>query len=190
MLPIEKDSWFAVQVTPRHEKTVDAILQQQNYGHFLPMCRTRRKWSDRVKVIEQPLFPGYVFVRTQSCSVGKIHHMPGFIRIVSFGGRPCSVPDIQIEALQRIIDSERDICPIPYIAVGQKVQIVTGPLSGLTGIISRIKNRGKLIVSVDLIMRSIVVEIDGEEVAPLSPAPPVTQRSYASENKRVCAPNT
>lgn len=172
MLLIEKDSWFAVQVTPRHEKRVDAILQQQNYGHFLPMRRTRRKWSDRVKVIEQPLFPGYVFVRAQSCSVGKIYRMPGFIRIVSFGGRPCSVPDIQIEALQRIIDSKRDICPIPYLAVGQKVQIVTGPLSGLTGIISHHRNCGRLVVSVDLIMRSIVVEIDGEEVAPLSPAPP------------------
>jgi transcription antitermination factor NusG len=171
MLLIEKDSWFAVQVTPRHEKKVDAILQQQNYGHFLPMCRTRRKWSDRIKVIEQPLFPGYVFVRTQSCSVGKVHRTPGIIRIVSFGGRPCSVPDIQIEALRRIIDSKRDIYPVPYLAVGQKVQIITGPLSGLTGIISHFKNRGRLIVSVDLIMRSIVVEIDGKEAAPLSPAP-------------------
>jgi transcription antitermination factor NusG len=171
MLLIEKDSWFAVQVTPRHEKRVDAILQEQNYGHFLPMRRMRRKWSDRVKVIEQALFPGYVFVRTQSCSVGKIHRMPGFIRIVSFGGRPCSVPDIQIEALQRIIDSKRDICPISYLAVGRKVQIITGPLSGLTGIISHYRNCGRLIVSVDLIMRSIVVEVDGEEVAPLSPAP-------------------
>jgi transcription termination/antitermination protein NusG len=172
MLLIEKDSWFAVQVTPRHEKRVDTILQQQNYGHFLPMRRTRRKWSDRVKVIEQPLFPGYVFVRTQSCSVGKIHRIPGFIRVVSFGGRPCSVPDIQIEALQRIIDSKRDIFPIQYLAVGQKVQIVTGPLSGLIGIISHYKNCGRLVVSVDLIMRSIVVEIDGEEVVPLSSAPP------------------
>jgi len=171
MLPIEKNSWFAVQVTPRHEKKVDAILQQQNYGHFLPICRTRRKWSDRVKVIDQPLFPGYVFVRTQSYSVGKIYRTPGIIRIVSFGGRPCSVPDIQIEALQRIIDSKRDISSIPYLAVGQKVQIVTGPLSGLIGIISHYRNCGRLVVSVDLIMRSIVVEIDGEEVAPLSLAP-------------------
>jgi transcription antitermination factor NusG len=171
MLPIEKDSWFAVQVTPRHEKKVDASFQQQNYDHFLPMCRTRRNWSDRVKVIEQPLFPGYVFVRTRTCSVGKIYHTPGIIRIVSFGGRPCSVPDIQIEALQRIIDSKRDICSIPYLAVGQKIQIVTGPLSGLTGIISHFKNCGRLIISVDLIMRSIAVEIDGSEVAPLSSAP-------------------
>lgn len=169
---IENDSWFAVQVTPRHEKKVDAILQQQNYGHFLPMCRMRRKWSDRVKVIEQPLFPGYVFVRTQSCSVGKVHRTPGIIRILSFGGRPCPVPDTQIEALRRIIDSKCDICPIPYLAIGQKVQIITGPLSGLTGIISHFKNRGRLIVSVDLIMRSIVVEIDGNEAAPLSPLSP------------------
>jgi transcription antitermination factor NusG len=170
MMLIEKDSWFVVQVIPRHEKRVDTILQQQNYGHFLPMRRTRRKWSDRVKVIEQPLFPGYVFVHTQSCSVGKIHRMPGFIRIVSFGGKPCPVPDIQIEALQRIIDSKRDICPIPYLAVGQKVQIVTGSLSGLIGIVSHYRNCGRLVVSIDLIMRSIVVEIDAEEVASLSPA--------------------
>jgi transcription antitermination factor NusG len=103
--------------------------------------------------------------------VGKIHRMPGFIRIVSFGGRPCSVPDIQIEALQRIIDSKRDICPIPYLALGQKVQIVTGPLSGLIGIVSHYRNCGRLVVSVDLIMRSIVVEINEGEVELLSPAP-------------------
>jgi transcription antitermination factor NusG len=169
MLSIEKDLWFALQVIPRHERKVDAILQYQNYGHFLPMCRARRNWSDRIKIIEQPLFPGYVFVRSRSSNRGKICGIPGVVRIVSFGGRPCSVPDSQIEVLQRIGDAMRYICPAPYLAVGQKVQIVTGPLVGIIGIIGQLKKRGRLIVSVDLIMKSVAVEIDESEVAPLKP---------------------
>jgi transcription antitermination factor NusG len=166
MLPNQKESWFAVQVTPRHEKAVDTVLQYKNYGHFLPTCRTPRNWSDRVKIIERPLFPGYVFVRSHSSCVGKVRSTPGVIRIVSFGGSPCAVPDSQIEALQRLIWSNRDICSVPYLEIGQKVQIIAGPLLGITGIITQLKNRHRLVVSLDLIMRSVVVEVDKSEVEP------------------------
>jgi len=168
MLTIESEPWFALQVTPRHEKRVETILQHKNYGHFLPMCRTRRNWSDRIKTIEQPLFPGYVFVRCPLSSVGKVRGTPGIIRIVSFGGKPCPVPDAQIRALQRVIDSNRGLTSFPYLAAGQKVQIVAGPLSGITGIIIQLKNRHRLIVAVDLIMRSVSVEIDELEAEPLA----------------------
>jgi len=164
----EKDLWFAVQVTPRHEKKVDVMLSQKDYGHFLPMSSVRRNWSDRVKEIEQPLFPGYVFCRSRSSLVGNLRRTPGIIRIISFGGKPCPIDDGEIEALQRVVESRRDICSFPYFTAGQRVQVVTGPLSGITGIISQVKKRNRLIIAVDLIQKAISVEIDGAEVVPLS----------------------
>lgn len=171
MLPLERDSWFAVQVTPRHETKVATILQHKNYGHFLPMCSTRRNWSDRVKISEQPLFPGYVFVRSCLSAVGKIRGTPGIIRIVSFGAKPCPIPDDQIETLQQVIESKRKINCCSYLTMGRQVQIIGGPLSGVTGIVIQLRNRRHLVVSVDLITKSVMVEIDGFQVAPLGPFP-------------------
>jgi len=158
--------WFALQVMPRHEKKVDTLLDQSGCEHLLPTCLKGRKWSDRVKTLEQPLFPGYVFFRTQRSLMEIVRSVPGVIRIVSFGGKPEPVPGEDIEALKRLASTDRDVRPFSYLNVGQKVQVIAGPLQGLTGIITEFKKRYRLVIAVDLIMKSVSVEIEESEVAP------------------------
>ncbi|HEY2234108.1 MAG TPA: UpxY family transcription antiterminator [Candidatus Angelobacter sp.] len=156
--------WFALQVVPRHEKSLDKILEYRGCIHFLPTYRVRRRWSDRVKVVEQPLFPGYVFCRSQSNLMEVIRGSPGIIRIVAFGRKPHPIPDEEIEALQQIVRGKREYSAFPYLNVGQKVRVISGPLTGISGTIMRFKNHDRLVISIDVIMKSVSVEIDQSEV--------------------------
>ena len=165
MLFRDAGPWFALQVVPRHEKSVDKILEYRGCNHFLPTCRVRRRWSDRVRFVEEPLFPGYVFCRSQSNLMEIIRSSPGIIRIVAFGGRPHPVPDKEIEALQQIVRGKREYSAFPYLSMGQKVQVISGPLTGIIGIIAEFKNRERVVISLDVIMKSVSVEIDQSEVA-------------------------
>src|ERR1041385_1037560 len=165
MLFRDAEPWFALQVVPRHEKSVDKILEYRGCKHFLPTYRVRRRWSDRVSIIEEPLFHGYVFCRSQSNLMEIIRGSPGIIRIVAFGGKPHAVPDKEIEALQHIVRGKREYSAFPYLNVGQKVRVISGPFTGISGIITRFKNHYRLVVSLDVIMKSVSVEIDQSEVA-------------------------
>lgn len=165
MLLRDQGSWCVLQVVPRHEYTVARTLAWRGYVHFLPTCWVHRRWSDRVKVIEQPLFPGYVFCRIQQALMQLVRGTPGIIRIVSFGRNPCPIPEDEIEAIRRMLLSKREISPVPYLQAGQKVEVIAGPLAGVTGIIIRVKHSHRLVMSIDLIMKSIAVEVDCSEVA-------------------------
>ena len=165
MLFSDVGPWFALQVMPRHEKSVDKFLEYKGYDHFLPTYCVRRRWSDRVRVVEEPLFPGYVFCRGQRDLMEVIRSSPGVIRIVAFGGRPHPVPDKEIEALQQIVRGKREYSASSYLNVGQKVQVISGPLTGIIGIITHFKNHDRLVISLDVIMKSVSVEIDQSEVA-------------------------
>ena len=165
MLFRDAGPWFALQVVPRHEKSVDKILEYRGYTHFLPTHRVRRRWSDRVRVVEEPLFPGYVFCRSQRNLMEIIRSSPGIIRIVAFGGRPHPISDKEIEALQQIVRGTREYSAVPYLSVGQKVQVISGPLTGISGTITQFKNRDRLVISLEVIMKSVSVEIDQSEVA-------------------------
>lgn len=170
MLFSDAGPWFALQVVPRHEKSVDNILEYRGYNHFLPTYQVRRRWSDRVRLVEQPLFPGYVFCKSQSNLMEVIRGSPGIIGLVAFGGKPHPVPDKEIEALQQIVRGKREYSAFPYLSVGQKVQVISGPLTGISGTIMQFKNRDRLVISLDVIMKSVSVEIDQSEVALLQAA--------------------
>jgi transcription antitermination factor NusG len=157
--------WFALQVVPRHEKSVDKILEYIGCDHFLPTYRVRRRWSDRVSVVEEPLFHGYVFCRSQSNLIEIIRGSPGIIRIVAFGGKPHPVPDEEIEALQQIVRGKREYSAFPYLNTVQRVQVISGPFTGISGIITQFKNSDRLVISLEAIMKSVSVEIDQSEVA-------------------------
>jgi transcription antitermination factor NusG len=96
--------------------------------------------------------------------MGLIRSTPGIIRVVSFGGKPQAVSDEEISSLQRIVHTERDVCSFPYFTAGQKVRIIAGPLAGIVGIITEFRQRHRLVISVDIIMQSVAVEIDQSEV--------------------------
>jgi transcription antitermination factor NusG len=159
LLSAESNAWFVVQVAPQHEHKVATVLSYKGQEHFLPTVTLERRWSDRIKHIQVPLFPGYVFCKTRRSDVGAVLHTPGVRRVICFGGRPQSVPNDEIEALQRVSLCGRAITPTPYPIVGQKVRIASGPLMGVSGLVVRMKNQHRLIVSVELIMRSVFVEV-------------------------------
>src|SRR5882757_2803627 len=99
----EVESWFAIQSAPKAEKKVAECLTHKGYRCFLPLYRSQRKWSDRTKVLELPLFPGYVFCRMRKDVSAPIRATPGVIRIVGFGDKPYPIPDSEIESLQQIV---------------------------------------------------------------------------------------
>jgi len=162
------ESWLALQVVPQHEKKVALMLECKGYENFLPTFLSPRRWSDRVKIIEQPLFPGYVFCRVKKESIGLLGAIPGVSRIVGFGGKPAYIPDGEINAVARAVKSGLEVCPFsPFARIGQQVQVKSGPLSGVVGRLLRINNRNRLILAVEVALKAIAIDIDASDVAPL-----------------------
>jgi len=156
--------WFAVQVAPRAEYKVVQHLDYKGYETFLPTYRSKRRWKDRAKVLELPLFPSYVFCRALPESTGMVLTIPGTIRLVGMAGKPSVILDHEIEAIQRISSSGMAAAPYPYMCAGQKVRITAGPLAGIIGVLSQVESNYRLIVTVELIMRSISVELGVSDV--------------------------
>lgn len=166
MYSLPQESWFAVQVTPRSEKKIGSLLEYKGYQQFTPTYLSRKQWSDRTKISEEPLFPGYVFVRTSGTVVGGLICATfGVMRILSFGGCPAVIPDSEIEAVRKLASLGK-ASPTEYLSVGQKVQIKDGPFAGIVGTIRQIRNRACLIVSVELIAQSIYLDVDEYRLAP------------------------
>jgi transcription antitermination factor NusG len=157
--------WFAVQVAPQHEHKVSIQLRHKGQEEFLPLLTVRRQWSDRSKTSERPLFPGYVFCRIQRSAFALVLGTLGVYRIVSFGGHAYPISDDEILCLRQIVQSRRNVSAIPYFTEGQKVQVTDGPLAGIMGAVARIKNRDRLVISVDILMRSVAVDISMSEIA-------------------------
>jgi transcription termination/antitermination protein NusG len=160
--------WFAIQTKHRHEKIVARLLQYKGYEPFVPTYAARRQWSDRIKVVELPLFEGYFFCRVSPRHVAPIMNTPGAIRIVGTGSTPVPIDDAEVEALQRLVASRRSLEPWPYYRTGQRVQIQSGALNGLEGVLQEVRSGVRLIVSVTLLQRSVSVEIESDAVRPVS----------------------
>ena len=152
--------WYALRVRPRFEKLVALHLSSKGYEEYLPLYRSRRRWSDRVKEIELPLFPGYSFCKFDVMDRLPILVIPGVMFIVSSGRTPLPVPEREILAVQSIVNSGLPYGPWRSLCPGQRVRIEYGPLRGLEGVVLRTKGSYQLIVSVTLLSRSVSVEID------------------------------
>src|SRR5437879_635931 len=153
--------WFAIQVKSTHEKRVTSLLQYQTYEYFLPLYTSRRRWSDRIKSVELPLFPGYVFSRFTPAARIPILKTPSVISIVGIGAIPTPIDECEIAAIQRAVASGFGLSPHPFLQVGQRVRINGGALCGLEGIIADIRKRDHLSLSVTLPQRTVAAEIDG-----------------------------
>src|SRR5277367_2407680 len=160
--------WFALRVRPNYEKPVAAALRGKGFQEFLPLVRSRRQWSDRVKVMDLPLFPGYLFCRLNLEERLPLLTTPGFLYLVGVGKNPEPVDESEIAGIQAVLRSGLTVTPWPNLVVGQKVQLKHGPLRGLEGMLTRIANRHRIYVSVTLLKRSISVEVDPEWVQPVS----------------------
>ncbi len=163
--------WFALQVRTKHELGVAKFLRGRGYDPFVPLYQCRKLWSDRIKMVDVPLFSGYMFCRL------NLHHRlpvlmaPGVINIVGPKGRPRPVDEAEISALQTMVTSGLPNRPWPYLRTGDRVQIERGPLRGLEGILVEVRGGHRLILSVTLLERSVAVEIDSAFVKSLCPAP-------------------
>jgi transcription antitermination factor NusG len=154
------ENWYAIYTCPRHEKRVAEQVAQRSFPCFLPLYRSVRRWKDRRKELELALFPGYVFVHMALTSKLQVLQLPGVVHLVSFNGQPAALPGEEIEALKARWSSELKVEPHPYLRAGRRVRVQSGPMQGLEGIIVRRKDRCRVIFSIDLIMRSVAVEVD------------------------------
>jgi len=159
--------WYAVSVRPRHEKLVTLHLQHQGLKHFLPVYRSVRRWKDRRKELDMALFPGYIFVNLDLRDRLRVLRAPGVVQFVTFQGQPASIPDPEIRALESSLSTGLRVQPHPYLHQGARVRVKSGPLVGAEGIMIRRKERFRLVLSIDLIMRSVMFEVDEADVEPL-----------------------
>ena len=157
--------WFALQVKMRHEVGVSDHLQGKGYEWFLPLYKSRRRWSDRVKEVDAPLFPGYLFCRFNPNDRLPILKTPGVTQIVGYNHVPIPVDEQEIVAIRRLVASGVPNFPCAYLEVGSKVRIDAGALRGLEGILMDVKGRRRLVLSITLLQRSVAVEIDSDAVS-------------------------
>lgn len=162
--PIDRGAnWYALYTAPRHEKLVADQINRQGIACFLPLYRSVRRWKDRRKELALVLFPGYVFVQMALTNRLRVLQLPGAVRLVGFNGQPAALPEEEIENLRSRLSSG-NIEPHPYLSVGRRVRVRSGPLQGLEGIIVRTKERCRIVLSIHLIMRSVAVEVDNGDV--------------------------
>jgi len=158
-------NWYALTVKPRHERTAAQNLRQKGLEDFSPVYRSRRRWSDRIKELELQLFPGYVFCRFSYAERLQVLNTPGISSIVSFAKIPAPVEESEIVAVRTVLASGYPASPWPYVRAGQQVRIEDGCLAGLTGTVLREKDVCRVVVNVELLQRSVAVEIDRDAVA-------------------------
>jgi len=156
--------WFAAYTTPRHEKAVVRHLGVRQVETFLPLFTAVRRWKNGCHVlVEQPLFPGYVFVHIPRHSSAKVLQVPGVVSLVSSGREPSALATHEIESLRAGLP-QRQYEPHPQVAVGDAVRIVEGPFAGMCGVLVRKKNHFRVVLTLELIMQSVAVEIGMDEI--------------------------
>ena len=159
--------WYALQVRSRKENYVASQISSQAYECFLPTYRSMRKWSDRAKVVEQPLFPGYLFCRFNFHERRPIIATPGVMQIVGAGRSAVPIADAEIISLQLALSSGLPRQPWPYLEVGQRVRINYGNLRGLEGLLVNLKGNHRVVLSVSLLRRSVAMEVDAAWLTPV-----------------------
>ncbi len=170
--------WFALIVKPRHEKVVATSLQTKGAESFLPLYTARRRWANRNAIVKLPLFPGYVFSRFCPSDKSHVLSTPGLFDIVRFGKELAPISDLEISALQRVTASGLKTEPWPDLVIGDDVQMQGGPFVGVIGKLLEIKKSMRLVLSVNLLNRSILVEIERDWVRPLCRKGPFSQPSH------------
>ncbi len=150
----------------RHEKRVARDLSQRHLESFVPTYRGVHRWKDRRKELELALFPSYVFVQAERKDRLQILQVPSVVNIVSFDGQPAVIADEEIEALRRGLERQMRLQPHPYLKIGKRVRIHSGPMAGQEGILLRRKDSCRVVLSIDFIMRSVSVEVDWTDIEP------------------------
>jgi transcription antitermination factor NusG len=160
--------WYALQIQSKLQTVAAAVLSGKGYEAHAPLYPSRRRWSDRVKEVDLPLFPGYIFCRFDVRERLPILTTPGVLSVVGAGKNPIAVDDKEIETIREVLRSGHGVQPWPFLNTGSRVFIERGPLKGVEGIIINADKVRRLVVSVSLLQRSVAVEIDREWAIPIS----------------------
>jgi transcriptional antiterminator RfaH len=154
--------WYAVYTHPRAEKQVYERLVEAQIETFLPMQKTYRVWSDRKKLVEKPLISSYIFVKTNNHNFPKVYKTQGVVKFVTFEGVPASIPQNQIDILRLLINSNAEIeVSSDKFAQGDKVEVISGSLTGLTGELIKIGTRNRVVVRIDKLDKNLILKIPG-----------------------------
>jgi transcription antitermination factor NusG len=165
-LRVPQSDWYALYTFPRHEKRVADQIERRSFTSFLPTYRSVRRWKDRRKELELALFPGYVFVQMELSHRLQVLQLPGVVRLVYFNGQPAAIAAGEIEAWRNKLSGAQKIEPHPYLRAGRRVRVRSGPMQGLEGIVVRRKDRCRIVFSMDLLRRSVAVELDEADLEP------------------------
>lgn len=160
--------WYALTVKHQHEVAARSALEFRGFEALAPTYRTRRRWSDRVKEIDLPLFAGYLFCRFAFTERMMVTDTPGVARVVEFGGAPVEVSEVEIASIRAVMDSKLPVRPWPYLKPGDRVRMAHGPLRGVEGTLLREdRQRLQLVIGVEMLQRSLAVEVEANMVTPL-----------------------
>lgn len=160
--------WYAIRVRSQHEDSVARHLRVRGLESFLPLYKQQRRWSDRFKEIELPLFPGYVFCQFNPLNRLPVLTVPGVVHVVGTGKTPTRIEEEEIAAIQAAVKSGFPTHPSPFVEIGQRVRIEYGPLCGIEGILLGFRGHHRIVLSITLLQRSVAVEINEEWARPLS----------------------
>ena len=159
---------YAVKVRSRMEGSIGVALKQKGFDVLLPTYTDRRRYSDRVKAVSRALFPGYVFVRTEMKELLPLVSTEGVSYIVKSGNAPHPLPQQEVAAIESLCRMDAPCSPCENLNVGQRVTIESGPLSGLQGILTRIGDNDRLVISINSIFSSVSVDLRDTAVTPVA----------------------
>ena len=161
---LHESPWYAIYTRHQHEKMVAQILTSKGFDTFLPLHAAIHNWKDRTKALSLPLFPCYVFLKGGIERRLQIITTPGIYGLVSSGGQPAAIPDFEIEAIRRVIDSGARVEAHPFLKCGNWVRVKCGPLAGIEGILVRKKNISRLVLSVEILGTAAAIEVAAFQV--------------------------
>jgi transcription antitermination factor NusG len=177
--------WYAAYTRANHERRVAQELTDRGVEHFLPQYQSLRKWKDREVEVSLPLFPGYVFVHMALERKLRVLQIPGVACLVGFAGKPAAIANEELARIREALSRKVVASPHPYLNVGRRVRVLDGPFAGLEGIVARRKKRNRLVLSLDLIERSIAVELGEANLEPVASGQTPRSIFVSAESKGV-----
>lgn len=152
--------WYAIYTRSRYEKKVSMELEERGLEHFLPLVPQLRYWKDRKKIVNMPIFPGYVFVNIKLSERVRVLQANGVVRFIEFNGSPSPIPDAQIEDVRQLLKYPDRVETTSYFNCGDPVKITAGPFSGIRGKIIHSRGKQRLLVGIEIIQQAVSIEID------------------------------
>ncbi|MCH8020752.1 UpxY family transcription antiterminator [candidate division KSB1 bacterium] len=168
--------WYAIYTRSRYEKKVSMELEERGLEHFLPLVPQLRYWKDRKKIVNMPIFPGYVFVNIKLSEKIRVLRANGVVRFIEFNGSPSPIPDAQIEDVRQLLKYPDRVETASYFNCGDPVEITAGPFSGIRGKIIHSRGKQRLLVGIEIIHQAISVEIDSAWLKHSKPSPDSLER--------------